>query len=414
MMPNLTPEPPDGHRCRGGCGGRLHGVCGQVVEEDSDSDNPLRRICPACSAGNGGGVSNTGTPGKGKAGAQQRGRGSPGQQHHPQPNDGSGKARTHLTPAQKLEMLELLAQKVSHAELARRFGCSVRTVSNVGRKSAALGAADAAAAEAAALAEAAAAEAVARRATNGHHNEQDLGAAAVRRRRSAASAALAGRDAQQLARSSAAGMPCAAGEQCVVPTLTPWAPYGHECPGGCGGQLHGVCGEVVEVQEEGDGVDSDNAGSSFHRVCPSCAATAKSAAAAAAAETAVAAAAAAATAAEAAAAAATAAREGALEGKRKAGEDADGIGSGEPQPKLQKGTSKSRTQLSLTQKLEMLQLLTLKVSHAEISRRYKCALRTISNVAQNRAALEEEGMSSAGGRLGSSTRRRSAVFPEVR
>ena len=411
MMPNLTPEPPDGHRCRGGCGGRLHGVCGQVVEEDLDSDNPLRRICPACSAGNG--VSNTGTPGKGKAGTQQRGRGSPGQQHNPQTNVGSAKARTHLTPEQKLEMLELLAQKVSHAELARRFGCSVRTVSNVGRKSAAAGAADAAAAQAAALAEAAAAEAVARRATNGHHNEQDLAAAAVRKRRIAASAAIAGRDAQQ-ARLSAAGMPCAAGEHCVVPTLTPWAPYGHECPGGCGGQLHGVCGEVVEVQEEEEEADGDNAGSSFHRVCPSCAATAKSAAAAAAAEAAVATAAAAASAAAAAAAAATAARENALGGKRKAGEDADGSGSGEPQAKLQKGTSKSRTQLSLTQKLEMLQLLTLKVSHAEISRRYKCALRTISNVAQNRAALEEEGMSSAGGRLGSSTRRRSAVFPEVK
>ena len=35
-----------GHECRGGCGGRLHGMCGEV--EDTDSDNPNNRICHTC------------------------------------------------------------------------------------------------------------------------------------------------------------------------------------------------------------------------------------------------------------------------------------------------------------------------------------------------------------------------------
>ena len=35
-----------GHECRGGCGDRLHGMCGEV--EDTDSDNPNNRICHTC------------------------------------------------------------------------------------------------------------------------------------------------------------------------------------------------------------------------------------------------------------------------------------------------------------------------------------------------------------------------------
>ena len=32
--------------CRGRCGGRLHGDCGEV--EDPDGNNPMHHICPAC------------------------------------------------------------------------------------------------------------------------------------------------------------------------------------------------------------------------------------------------------------------------------------------------------------------------------------------------------------------------------
>ena len=412
MIPNLTPEPPDGHRCRGGCGGRLHGVCGQVVEEDADSDNPLRRICPTCSTA-GDDVSRASTKGKRKAGAKKRGRG-PGQ-HHPQPNDGI-KSRTQLTLGQKLEMLELLTHKMSHAELARRYKCSARTVSNVAQKREQLEAE----ASPSSSSQPPPAPAAARRASG--DRDRDHGACptpAVRRKRSAASTTA--RETQAI--SSAAGMPCAARELCMVPSLTPGPPYGQPCPGGCGGQLHDVCGEVVEVelQEEQDQSDSDKNSSSSYRVCPTCATTANIPAAAGAA------AAAAATAVAATAAAAAAAHDDgdvsrtSAGSKRKASEDARGSGSGEyhhhHQSKLHKPsadtTSKSRTQLTLGQKLEMLKLLTQKVSHRELARRYKCAARTVSNVAQNRAALEAEGTSLSGGRIGSSTRKRSAAFPEV-
>ena len=46
--PRLTPEPPDFHDCSGACGGRLHGLCGEV--EEPDGGNPMHRICHACPA----------------------------------------------------------------------------------------------------------------------------------------------------------------------------------------------------------------------------------------------------------------------------------------------------------------------------------------------------------------------------
>ena len=46
LIQDLTPKVPDGQKCRGGYGGRLHGTCGEV--EDPDNDNPLHRMCPAC------------------------------------------------------------------------------------------------------------------------------------------------------------------------------------------------------------------------------------------------------------------------------------------------------------------------------------------------------------------------------
>ena len=35
-----------GHECRGECGGKLHGICGEV--EDPDGDSPTHRICHTC------------------------------------------------------------------------------------------------------------------------------------------------------------------------------------------------------------------------------------------------------------------------------------------------------------------------------------------------------------------------------
>ena len=45
LISNLTPKAPDGHQCRGGCGGRLHGICGEVEEE---GESEINRLCPAC------------------------------------------------------------------------------------------------------------------------------------------------------------------------------------------------------------------------------------------------------------------------------------------------------------------------------------------------------------------------------
>ena len=32
LIRDLTRKAPDGHQCRGGCGGRLHGTCGEVED----------------------------------------------------------------------------------------------------------------------------------------------------------------------------------------------------------------------------------------------------------------------------------------------------------------------------------------------------------------------------------------------
>ena len=42
LVPASTPERPDGHECRGKCGGRLHGLCG---EAEPNCDNPVPRVC---------------------------------------------------------------------------------------------------------------------------------------------------------------------------------------------------------------------------------------------------------------------------------------------------------------------------------------------------------------------------------
>ena len=45
-QPDSTPQDPHGHRCQGGCGGRLHGICGSIF----DDNNENHRICSACVA----------------------------------------------------------------------------------------------------------------------------------------------------------------------------------------------------------------------------------------------------------------------------------------------------------------------------------------------------------------------------
>ena len=44
-------------------------------------------------------------------------------------------------------------------------------------------------------------------------------------------------------------MPYAAGELCLQHNHTPVDPHGHQCRGGCGGRLHGNCGDVEGESE---------------------------------------------------------------------------------------------------------------------------------------------------------------------
>lgn len=45
-LPDEALGSPEGHCCWGGCGGRLHCICGEVQDPDGDSD--MYRICNSC------------------------------------------------------------------------------------------------------------------------------------------------------------------------------------------------------------------------------------------------------------------------------------------------------------------------------------------------------------------------------
>ena len=172
-------------------------------------------------------------------------------------------------------------------------------------------------------------------------------------------------------------MPCAAGELCTIPGLTPEAPIGHACRGGCGGRLHGLCGEVEDP-------DSDNP---MHRICHACAAAKTS----------------------------TKGAVTAPAGKRKS-TDKEGRGTG-PWKSAKSGAGKSdkstsRARLTLDQKLEILQLLGQGVTHNTIAGRFKCGLRTVSRVQEERKVLEKMAASAAS--KGGSKTNRSGDFPKVR
>ena len=47
LIPDQSLGPKQGHGCRGGCGGRLHGLCGEQEEEDGSE---LYGICPTCAS----------------------------------------------------------------------------------------------------------------------------------------------------------------------------------------------------------------------------------------------------------------------------------------------------------------------------------------------------------------------------
>ena len=44
LVPANSPKDLDGHGCQRGCGGRLHGICGSIA----DDENENHRMCSAC------------------------------------------------------------------------------------------------------------------------------------------------------------------------------------------------------------------------------------------------------------------------------------------------------------------------------------------------------------------------------
>ena len=125
QLPNIELIAPNGrdcgHECRGGCGGKLHGTCGEVEDPDGDNDN--YRICHTC-------ISNRSlsSPAKRKQGqdfvlprASKKTSGAAG----------AKKPRKRLNLGEKLEVLALLDEKVSYAEIARRYGCGTTAIGTV-------------------------------------------------------------------------------------------------------------------------------------------------------------------------------------------------------------------------------------------------------------------------------------------
>ncbi|CAB1096975.1 unnamed protein product [Ectocarpus sp. CCAP 1310/34] len=118
LQQDRTPQPPHGHPCKGGCGGRLHGNCGSGFE-----DNEQHRICTTCVART---SKRKATPAKGAgAGPSKRQK---------QTSGGCKKGtgfRARLDNNKKLEILKMLDQKVSHAQIADRFKCLLRFIGTV-------------------------------------------------------------------------------------------------------------------------------------------------------------------------------------------------------------------------------------------------------------------------------------------
>ena len=127
-QPDKTPQAPHGHVCHGGCGGRLHGNCGSMV-----GDIETRRICCSCVA-RAGKRKDTGKrkeiPAEGAEGA-----GAGPSQRPTKKKGGSVKASCGARPRVdingRLDILKLIDAKVSYAQIADRFKCSVRFLATV-------------------------------------------------------------------------------------------------------------------------------------------------------------------------------------------------------------------------------------------------------------------------------------------
>ena len=134
LVPANSPKDPDGHGCQGGCGGRLHGICGSIA----DDENENHRMCSACvvkagkrkaKAAEG---AETGQEQAGKRKAKAAEGAGTGQSKRPNTKGGVLSAsRKRLTIQEKVQILQLLDKRTSHEHIADRFNCSERLVRKV-------------------------------------------------------------------------------------------------------------------------------------------------------------------------------------------------------------------------------------------------------------------------------------------
>lgn len=154
-------------------------------------------------------------------------------------------------------------------------------------------------------------------------------------------------------------MPCSTGELCQIPNRSLGSNQGYLCRGGCGGQLHGLCGEQ---EQEGNG--------ELQRLCPTCASKRSAEAASKAASS-----------------------------KRKAQENAT---SKSQRTKCGEGKksdrSASRTQLSLPQEMAMLVDLDKGMCQETVAERYKCGVRTIQSIKPNKENTVKQAKTARGSR----------------
>ena len=134
LVPANSPKDPDGHGCQGGCGGRLHGICGSIA----DDENENHRMCSACvvkagkrkaKAAEG---AETGQEQAGKRKVKAAEGAGTGQFKRPNTKGGVLSAsRKRLTIQEKVQILQLLDKRTSHEHIADRFNCSERLVRKV-------------------------------------------------------------------------------------------------------------------------------------------------------------------------------------------------------------------------------------------------------------------------------------------
>eukprot|EP00903_Cladosiphon_okamuranus_P020286 g18616.t1 len=108
-----APQAPHGHVFKGRCGGRLHGNCCSMFE-----DEDKHRVCSRCVAK---ADKRKATPAEGAgAGSSKRPKKRKGRR-----KKGSG-SRARPDNNTKLEILKLMDAKVSYSQIADRFECSLR------------------------------------------------------------------------------------------------------------------------------------------------------------------------------------------------------------------------------------------------------------------------------------------------